>query len=72
MSSGDEFCTWTAASPRDDSTIEVIALDYNNERTCFSLDEIEHPSPLAGQTMNAPFATHHWKGLQTYRTQISP
>jgi|TARA_B100001971_G_C18062910_1_gene468939 galactokinase len=31
--------------PRDDSTIEVIALDYNIERSCFSLDKIEHASP---------------------------
>ena len=38
------FGTWIAASPRDDRMIEVIALDYDNERTAFSLDDIEHVS----------------------------
>ena len=38
------FGTWIAASPRDDRMVEVVALDYNNERTGFSLDEIEHVS----------------------------
>lgn len=36
------FGTVIAAAKRDDRIIEVVALDYDNERCAFSLDEIIH------------------------------
>ena len=40
-----EFGTYVAISPRSDQQIEVYALDYDQQRVCFSLqDNIEHDS----------------------------
>lgn len=36
------FATVIAAGKRDDRVIEVVALDYGNERCAFSLDKIAH------------------------------